>query len=60
MIRLNDNEKALIRTIISECKTPADVTDKLKKLFAGTIEEMLQAEMDEHLGYDKNSVEGNN
>jgi transposase len=32
----------------------------LKQLFAGTIEEMLEAEMAEHLGYAKNSVEGNN
>ena len=28
--------------------------------FAGTIEQMLEAEMDEHLGYEKNSVLGNN
>jgi len=29
-------------------------------LFAGTIEQMLEAEMDEHLGYEKNSSSGNN
>ena len=32
----------------------------MKKLFAGTIEQMLEAEMDEHLGYEKNSVAGIN
>ena len=37
-----------------------DIQAKLKKLFAGTIEQMLEAEMDEHLGYEKNSVLGNN
>ena len=36
------------------------IQNKLKKLFAGTIEQMLEAEMDEHLGYEKNSVLGNN
>ncbi len=32
----------------------------MKRLFAGTIEQMLEAEMDEHLGYEKNSSAGNN
>lgn len=32
----------------------------LKELFRGTIEEMLEAEMEEHLGYEKNSIAGNN
>ena len=36
------------------------VIGEQKKLFAGTIEQMLEAEMDEHLGYEKNSVAGNN
>lgn len=30
----------------------------LKELFKGTLEEMLESEMDEHLGYDKHSSEG--
>jgi len=60
MARLNANEMELVRTIISDCKTPADVTAKLKNLFAGTLETMLEVEMDEHLGYDKHSVKGNN
>ena len=45
---------------MANCKTAGDVQAKLKKLFAGTIEQMLDAEMDEHLGYEKNSVAGNN
>ena len=45
---------------MSECKTTSDVREKLKRLFAGTIEQMLEAEMDEHLGYEKNSGLGNN
>ena len=46
--------------LMSECKTTSDVQEKLKRLFAGTIEQMLEAEMYEHLGYEKNSVLGNN
>jgi putative transposase len=45
---------------MAECKTTGDIQEKLKRLFAGSIEQMLEAEMDEHLGYDKNSVLGNN
>jgi putative transposase len=33
-------------------------TAELKRLFAGTIEQMLEAEMDEHLGYGEHSPEG--
>jgi putative transposase len=60
MARLNEKEAALAKEIISDCKTPADITAMLKNLFAGTLELMLEAELDEHLGYEKNSVMGNN
>jgi putative transposase len=60
MTHLNENETRLIGLISKECGTPADVTAKLKSLFAKTLEKMLEAELDEHLGYNKNSVEGNN
>jgi putative transposase len=60
MAHLNEHEKELVRLVMTECRTPADVTARLKSLFVGTLEEMLQAEMDEHLGYEKNSVAGNN
>lgn len=33
---------------------------KTQEIVCGTIELMLEAEMDEHLGYEKNSVLGNN
>src|SRR5690554_5168382 len=32
----------------------------LKDLFKDTLQQIFEAEMDEHLGYKKNSVEGNN
>ncbi len=50
----------LVELISEGCKTPNDITSKLKQLFAGTLEKMLEAEMDEHLGYEKNSILDNN
>ncbi|WP_317854752.1 IS256 family transposase [Chakrabartyella piscis] len=57
---LSEREQELVGYLISDCKTTGDIQEKLKQLFAGTIEQMLEAEIDEHLGYEKNSVEGNN
>lgn len=45
---------------MSDSETTGDIQAKLKKLFTGTIEQMLEAKMDEHLGYEKNSALGNN
>jgi putative transposase len=58
--QLTEREMQLVDLISKECATPGDITAKLKTLFAGTLEKMLQAELDEHLGYEKNSVAGNN
>ena len=57
---MNETAKELTALLSSECKNLSDVQDMLKSLFKGTIETMLEAEMDEHLGYEKNSVLGNN
>ena len=63
---LDDREMELVKLLMADCQTnllvwaTGDIQTKLKKLFAGTIEQMLEAEMDEHLGYEKNSVAGNN
>jgi putative transposase len=60
MREMNENTRALARELAAECATTEDITGLLKKLFGETIEEMLEAEMDMHLGYTKNSIEGNN
>ena len=60
MTRLNEREMELVAMLCEDCETPADITAKLKTLFAGTLEKMLDAEMEEHLGYDKHSPVGNN
>lgn len=53
---LSEKEMELVQLLIADCETTGDIQAKLKKLFAGTIEQMLEAEMDEHLGYAKNSL----
>jgi putative transposase len=55
---LNEHEQELVRLLIADCQTTGDIQTKLKQLFVGTIEQMLEAEMDEHLGYEKHSPEG--
>ena len=57
---LSEREKELVGYLVKDCKTTGDIQQKLKRLFAGTIEQMLEAEMEEHLGYSKNAIEGNN
>ena len=57
---LSEKEIELVKLLMADCESTGDIQAKLKKLFAGTIEQMLEAEMDEHLGYEKNSVLGNN
>ena len=60
MTRSNEREEELVSLLSEQCKMPSEITSKLKNLFAGTIERLLEAEMEEHLGYEKNSILGNN
>ena len=53
-------DEALSKEFLSQFKTEADVSKFLKQLHAQVLEKMLEGEMDAHLGYEKNSVEGNN
>jgi putative transposase len=57
---LTEKEMELVTFLIQDCQSTNDIQSKLKRLFAGTIEQMLEAEMEEHLGYEKHSVTGNN
>ena len=57
---VDDRVMELGKLLMADCQTTGDIQAKLKKLFAGTIEQMLEAEMAEHLGSEKNSVAGNN
>jgi len=60
MTRLSEREMELVSLLCQDCKSPADLTAKLKNLFAGSLEKMLEAEIEEHLGYEKHSMTGNN
>jgi len=57
---LTDKEKELVSILMKDCESTSDIQKKLKRLFAGTIEQMLESEMDEHLGYEKHSNAGDN
>lgn len=57
---LTEKEMELVQLLMQDCKSTSDIQSKLKRLFAGTIEQMLEAEMDEHLGYEKHNNEGDN
>jgi len=56
----NANREALARSLAKDCRTVEDIQEMIKALFKDTVEEVLEAEMDEHLGYEKNNIEGNN
>ena len=55
-----NEQRELAKLLSKDCKSMEDVQGLIKDLFKDTVEEMLESEMDEHLGYDKNSVTGNN
>lgn len=50
----------LSKEFLSQFKTEEDVSRFLKDLHSQVLEQMLQGEMDSHLGYQKHSAEGNN
>ena len=60
MTRLNKKQEAPVKELNRECRTPTELTTLLKRLFAGTLEQILQSEMDEHLGCDIPSPDGDN
>lgn len=42
---LSEKEKELVQLLMADCECTGDIQAKLKKLFAGTIEQMLEVEM---------------
>ena len=53
-------DEVLSKEFLSQFKTEADVSRFLNQLHAQVLEKMLEGEKDAHLGYEKNSVAGNN
>ena len=51
--RMSEGKKNIIAGLIQEynIKTAEDIQEALKDLLGGTIQEMMEAELDEHLGF---------
>lgn len=56
-VQMTDGKKALIHQLLQEYdnETAEDIQDALKDLLGGTIKEMMEAEMDNHLGYERSA-----
>lgn len=52
---MTDGKRNIIHQLLQEydIETAEDIQDALKDLLGGTIKEMMEAEMDDHLGYQK-------
>ena len=50
---MSEGKKNIIAALLQEydIKSAEDIQDALKDLLGGTIQSMLESEMDEHLGY---------
>ena len=57
---MQDVQDKTIRELAKDCKTVDDVHEMLKNLFKDTLQGILEAEVEDHLGYKKHSLEGNN
>lgn len=54
-VQMTEGKRNIIHQLLEEydIETAEDIQDALKDLLGGTIKEMMEAEMDEHLGYEK-------
>ena len=57
---MHERAKELVDLLSEQCTSVEDVHTLLKSLFKDTLESMLEAEMEEHLGYEKHDPVGNN
>ena len=54
-VEMTDGKRAIIQQLFQEynIESATDIQDALEDLLGGTIKEMMETEMDEHLGYSK-------
>ena len=54
-VQMTDGKRNLIRALLQEyeIESSQDIQDALKDLLGSTIKEMMESEMDEHMGYQK-------
>lgn len=57
---MHDYGNMTIRDLARECQTVEDVQIMLKTLFKETLQQIFEAEIEDHLGYSKHDVSGNN
>ena len=60
-VQMTEGKRNIIRQLLEEydIETADDIQDALKDLLGGTIKEMMEAEMDDHLGYQKSERSDN-
>ena len=54
-VQMTEGKRNIIQMLLQEydIESAQDIQDALKDLLGGTIKEMMEVEMDEHLGYSK-------
>ena len=60
-VEMTEGKRSSIQMLLQEydIKSAKDIQDALKDLLGGTIKEMMEAEMDDHLGYGKSQRSDN-
>ena len=60
-VQMTEGKRNIIYQLLEEYDIPSveDIQDALKDLLGGTIKEMMEAEMDESLGYEKSERSDN-
>ena len=59
---MTEGKREIIRGLLSEydIQSAQDIQEALKDLLSGTIKEMMETEMEDHLGYEKSYRSENN
>ena len=60
-VQMTEGKRNIIHQLLEEydIQTAEDIQDALKDLLGGTIKEMMEAEMEDHLGYEKSERSDN-
>ena len=60
-VQMTDEKRNIIRQLLEEydIESALDIQETLKDLLGGTIKEMMETEMDDHLGYNKSQQSDN-
>ena len=60
-VKMTEGKRSIIQQLFEEydIESASDIQDALKDLLGGTIKEMMEVEMDSHLGYEKSQRSAN-